>query len=66
MTGKPEQSRAQAREYRELHAYFSGPVLSDAIEQVALALAGAANDLKPNCLALPNYRAFYTDEEKRH
>jgi hypothetical protein len=46
MTRKPEQLRAQAREYRELHAYLAGPVLSDAIEQVALALERTADELE--------------------
>jgi hypothetical protein len=36
MTKTPDQMRTQPREYRELHAHLSGPVLSDAIEEVAL------------------------------
>lgn len=46
MTKTPDQMRAQAREYRELHAHLAGPVLSDAIEQVALALERAAKELE--------------------
>ena len=50
----------QAREYRKLHAHLSGPVLSDAIEQVALALKRAANELEAelaNTAGLPRVRA---------
>lgn len=46
MTKTPDQMRTQAREYRELHAHLSGPVLSDAIEEVALALERAADELE--------------------
>ncbi|MES3100101.1 hypothetical protein [Sphingomonas faeni] len=46
MNKTPEQMRAQAREYRELHRHLTGTVLSEAIEQVALALDRSANALE--------------------
>jgi hypothetical protein len=46
MNKTPEQMRAQAQEYRELHAHLSGSVLSEAIEQVALALDRSADALE--------------------
>jgi hypothetical protein len=45
MTKTPEQMRAQAQEYRDLHAHMTGTVLSEAIEQVALALERSADAL---------------------
>lgn len=38
MNKSPDQIRAQARGYRELHSYLNGPVMTQAIEDVALAL----------------------------
>ena len=46
MTKTPAQMREQAQEYRELHAHMTGTVLSDAIEQVALALDRSADALE--------------------
>ncbi|MEG3162308.1 hypothetical protein U1763_17535 [Sphingomonas sp. LB2R24] len=46
MTKTPEQTRQQAREYRDLHSHMTGTVLSDAIEQVALALDRSAYALE--------------------
>ena len=46
MTKTPEQMRRQAQEYRELHSHMTGTVLSDAIEQVALALDRSADALE--------------------
>jgi hypothetical protein len=46
MTKTPDQMRQQAQEYRNLHNYMSGAVLTDAIEQVALALERAASELE--------------------
>lgn len=38
--------RQQAQEYRAMHAHLTGTALSDAIEQVALALDRSANALE--------------------
>jgi hypothetical protein len=38
MTRSPAEIRAQAETYRELHAYLRGPILTQAIEDVAIAL----------------------------
>lgn len=46
MTKTPEQMRQQAQEYRDLHLHMTGTVLSDAIEQVALALDRSADALE--------------------
>ncbi|WP_168711625.1 hypothetical protein [Sphingomonas sp. PAMC26645] len=46
MNKTPEQMRRQAQEYRELHAHLTGSVLSEAIEQVALALDRSADALE--------------------
>lgn len=46
MTKTPEEMRAQAQEYRDLHALMTGPVLSEAIEQVAIALERSADALE--------------------
>lgn len=46
MSKTPEQMREQAKEYRELHSHMKGTVLSDAIEQVALALDRSADALE--------------------
>ena len=46
MTKTPDQMRQQAQEYRSLHNHMSGAVLTDAIEQVALALERAASELE--------------------
>jgi len=46
MTKTPEQMRQQAQEYRDLHSHMTGTVLSDAIEQVALALDRSADALE--------------------
>lgn len=46
MTKTLEQMRKQAQEYRDLHSHLTGPVLSEAIEQVALALERSADALE--------------------
>jgi hypothetical protein len=46
MNKTPEQLRRQAQEYRELHAHLTGSVLSEAIEEVALALDRSADALE--------------------
>lgn len=46
MIRTPEEMRAQAQEYRDLHAHMSGTVLSEAIEQVANALERSADALE--------------------
>ncbi len=38
MTKTPVEIRADAEAYRQLHAYLHGPVLTQAIEDVAIAL----------------------------
>jgi hypothetical protein len=53
MTKTPEQMRRQAQEYRELHAHLTGPVLNDAIEQVALALDRSADALEAELAEAP-------------
>jgi hypothetical protein len=46
MSKTPERMKAEAREYRVLHEHMKGVVLSDAIEQVAVALEQAADELE--------------------
>lgn len=46
MIKTPEEMRVEAREYRDLHTLMTGPALSDAIEQVALALERSADALE--------------------
>ncbi|MDQ0839861.1 hypothetical protein [Sphingomonas faeni] len=38
MARTPVEIRAQAKAYRQLHAYLQGPILTPAIEDVAIAL----------------------------
>jgi hypothetical protein len=38
MMRTPAEIRAHAKTYRELHAYLQGPILTEAIEEVARAL----------------------------
>lgn len=46
MSKTPEKMREQAQEYRDLHAHMTGAAISDAIEQVALALERSADALE--------------------
>ncbi len=46
MEKTPEQMREQAQQYRDLHTYMAGAVMSGAIEQIALALEQAADAIE--------------------
>ncbi len=63
MTKTPDQMRQQAQEYRNLHNYMSGAVLTDAIEQVALALERAASELEAELARMRGEFTFYPDQE---